>query len=46
VNKESVVFHEKMGFQIVPGNGKVDGIPVTLDYNREGDHKVLFYRIL
>ena len=46
VNKGSIVFHEKMDFQIAPGNGEMDGIPVALDYNREGDHKVLFIKNL
>jgi ribosomal protein S18 acetylase RimI-like enzyme len=43
-NKGSVEFHKKMGFQMEPGNGEMDGIPVTYDYNRVGDHKVLFRR--
>ncbi|MDY6793098.1 MAG: GNAT family N-acetyltransferase [Thermodesulfobacteriota bacterium] len=42
VNKGSIEFHKKMGFQIEPGNSEVDGIPVTLDYNRPNDPKVLF----
>jgi GNAT superfamily N-acetyltransferase len=46
VNKGSIIFHEKMDFQIASGNGEVDGIPVTLDYNRQGDHKVLFVKKL
>lgn len=41
-NKSSIGFHQKMGFEIEGGNAEVDGIPVTLDYNRPGDHKVLF----
>lgn len=43
-NRESVEFHKRMGFQLEPGNGEIDGIPVTFDYNRVGDHKVLFKR--
>jgi len=46
VNKGSIKFHEHMGFGIEPGDGKVEGIPVTLDYNRPGDHKVLFKKVL
>ena len=42
VNKGSIEFHKKMGFFIEPGNSEVDGIPVTLDYNRPNDPKVLF----
>ena len=42
VNRDSIAFHQKMGFAIEPGDAEVDGIPVTLDYNRPGDHKVRF----
>lgn len=44
MNKGSVEFHKRMGFQVEAGNGEIDGVPVTLDYNRMGDHKVLFKR--
>ena len=46
VNKGSIEFHIKMGFQIEPGNGEMDGFFVTLDYNRPGDPKVLFTKML
>ena len=42
VNKGSIEFHKRIGFQIGQGNAKVDGIPVTLDYNKPKDPKVLF----
>ena len=42
VNQGSIRFHQKIGFGIVPGNGHMDGTPVTRDYNKPGDHKVLF----
>jgi ribosomal protein S18 acetylase RimI-like enzyme len=42
VNKGSIKFHKKIGFQIEQGNGKFDSIPVTLDYNTPNDPKVLF----
>ena len=42
VNKGSVAFHRKIGFQVESGDDQVDGIPVTSDYNRPGDHKVKF----
>lgn len=42
VNKGSIAFHQKMGFEIVEGNGDIQGIPVFLDYNYPGDTKVLF----
>ncbi|MCK5204332.1 MAG: GNAT family N-acetyltransferase [Desulfobacterales bacterium] len=46
VNRGSVEFHQRIGFQVEPGNGEVDGLPVTRDYNRPGDHKVLFTKHL
>lgn len=46
VNKDSIKFHKKMGFTIEPGDTVINDIPVTLDYNRPGDHKVLFTKLL
>ena len=42
VNKESIEFHRKIGFNISKGNAEIDGIQVTLDYNKSDDPKVLF----
>jgi GNAT superfamily N-acetyltransferase len=42
VNKGSIAFHKKLGFIISKGNGEVDGIQVSLDYNGPDDDKVLF----
>jgi ribosomal protein S18 acetylase RimI-like enzyme len=42
VNKGSIAFHTKVGFSISKGNGDIDGIQVSLDYNGPGDLKVLF----
>jgi GNAT superfamily N-acetyltransferase len=42
VNKGSIAFHKKVGFKILPGNAELDDIPVTLDYNKPNDPKVLF----
>lgn len=46
VNKVSIDFHTRMGFLIEPGDGVVEGVCVSLDYNRPGDHKVLFTKYL
>lgn len=46
VNKLSINFHRKMGFEIEAGNGIVDEVPVTLDYLGKGNPKVLFKKIL
>jgi len=42
VNKGSIVFHKKMGFEISEGDAKIDGVQVTLNYNKPNDSKVLF----
>ncbi len=42
LNKGSVAFHRKIGFRVESGDDQVDGLPVTRDYNRPGDHKVMF----
>ncbi len=42
VNRVSIAFHQALGFRICSGNSEIDGFPVTLDYNRPDDPKVLF----
>ncbi len=46
VNTTSITFHRSMGFTLLEGQAVEDGIPIWLDYNREGDHKVLFKKEL
>ena len=46
VNRSSIEFHERIGFQLDPGDDEIDGFPVTRDYNRPGDHKVRFTKII
>lgn len=46
INKLSIAFHLRMGFIIEPGDGKVDGVSVTMDYMRKNDPKVLFRKEL
>ncbi|MBU2621073.1 MAG: GNAT family N-acetyltransferase [Proteobacteria bacterium] len=43
VNKGSIYFHKKIGFEISKGNAEIEGTQVTLDYNRPDDPKVLFH---
>ena len=42
VNKDSIAFHTHIGFSIKPGNTVLEGVQVTLDYNKPDDPKVLF----
>ena len=46
VNRLSIDFHQAMGFAIVPGDGTIDGVPVTLNYLRADNPKVLFRKEL
>ena len=46
VNKLSINFHQKIGFEIEQGNGVVDDVSVTLDYLGKGNPKVLFKKVL
>lgn len=46
INKLSIDFHLRMGFVIEPGDGIVDGVPVTMNFLRKNDPKVLFRKEL
>jgi GNAT superfamily N-acetyltransferase len=46
VNKGSIAFHKRMGFEVLPGDGEVDGVFVTLDHGGAGQHRVLFQKML
>lgn len=46
VNESSIRFHSRLGFQLLPGNGNVNGYPVCLDHDGPGHHHVLFSRQL
>jgi len=44
VNEASIAFHRRLGFQMLPGDAVIDGVPVWLDYAGEGGHRVMFRR--
>ncbi|QIN84766.1 GNAT family N-acetyltransferase [Rubrobacter tropicus] len=46
VNKGSVAFHGRMGFEVVEGDLETDGVSVHSDYDGDGKEKVLFRRDL
>ena len=46
VNKESIAFHRRIGFQIEPQNVNLDGIPVYQNYDGPGNDRVLFLKRL
>jgi ribosomal protein S18 acetylase RimI-like enzyme len=46
VNQGSVRFHQRMGFDIEPGDSEVDGIAVTSGYDGDGNDRVRFVKHL
>lgn len=46
VNKGSIAFHTRMGFEKETGDAVVDGVPVKLDYDGEGQGRVVFVKKL
>ncbi len=42
VNKASIEFHARMGFEIEEGDAAVDGVQVKRDYDGSGQDRVLF----
>ncbi len=46
VNKGSIAFHGRMGFEILEGDRENDGVGVHSDYDGDGREKVVFRREL
>ncbi len=46
VNKVSIAYHTKMGFEIEKGDTQVDGVSVFADYDGAGNDRVLFVKRL
>lgn len=46
VNHGSVRFHQRMGFDIEPGDAEADGVPVTTGYDGDGHNRVRFVKNL
>jgi GNAT superfamily N-acetyltransferase len=46
VNHGSVRFHRRMGFDIEPGDGQVDGVAVMSGYDGDGQDRVRFVKNL
>jgi len=44
VNHASIAFHRRLEFDIVPGDGVYDGLPVWRDHAGPGQHRLLFRR--
>lgn len=46
LNRGSIAFHVRMGFEVLPGDGEVGGVPVLLDHAAPGKHRVRFRKAL
>lgn len=42
VNKGSIAYHAKLGFDVVPGDGETDGVRVHTNYDGDAKEKVVF----
>jgi GNAT superfamily N-acetyltransferase len=45
-NVNSIAFHRHMGFELLPGDGELDGFPVVLNHAGEGQPRVVFRKDL
>lgn len=46
LNKNSIAFHTRMGFEIEHVTGQHNGVPCVLNYELNGEHQVLFAKNL
>lgn len=46
LNKSSIAYHVRMGFEAEPSEIHEDGVPYHLDYDGSGEHRVLFVKHL
>ena len=46
INTRSIAFHQKLGFVLLPGGAVVDGVPVSIDHEGPGQHRVRMRREL
>lgn len=46
VNKGSIAFHQRMGFDVEPGDGEIDGVAVATNYDGRGHDRVRFVKRL
>jgi GNAT superfamily N-acetyltransferase len=46
INRNSIRFHQRMGFDIEPGDAEIDGIPVAVGYDGDGHDRVRFTKTL
>jgi hypothetical protein len=40
VHRGSLAFHAAMGFELLPGDARSDGVPYSIDYDGPGEARV------
>jgi len=46
INKQSIAYHLRMGFEAEPSDSKEDGVPYHRNYDGVGEHRVLLIKHL
>ena len=46
INTTSIAFHTRLGFELLPGTAWVDGVPLSMDHDGPGKHRVRMRRTL
>ena len=46
VNKVSIAYHTKLGFEVEKGTKTVNGIPVFANYDGPGEDRILFVKYM
>jgi ribosomal protein S18 acetylase RimI-like enzyme len=46
INTRSIAFHQSLGFVLLPGGATVDGVPVSVDHEGPGKHRVRMRHVL
>ena len=46
INTTSIAFHTRLGFELLPGTARVDGVPVSVDHDGPGKHRARMRRAL
>jgi ribosomal protein S18 acetylase RimI-like enzyme len=44
INVGSIAFHRRLGFELLPSSTLVEGVPVSVDHDGPGQHRVRFRR--
>ncbi len=46
VNRSSIAFHRRIGFSLLDSDDKIDGVPVAVAYDGQGEDRVIFTKHL